>query len=299
MSAGLSGGTAGAAQGRTRYLVAYAADRRSKDALALAGVLARTFDAALDVVYIVHEPSARTAHQPNTADFAAHVRDQARAWLEEARDRVPAGVPVELHLRDAASVTAGVLDAAAELGSALIVIGSGSGSGRPLVASPVVGALLHASPVPVAMAPRKYGAGRGETGPLEELACAVGTRPGAQQVLEEAVEAVGRVNLPLRLVSLVDLAGHDRAAGRAARQEAEQALQDAAARVGERGVVRTDVGRGKDLKHAAARIDWNPRSVLLIGSSRLAQGRQTFLGTTAARLLAHLPIPMIVVPRPD
>ena len=150
--------------------------------------------------------------------------------LVEARDRVPAGVPIELYVRDAPSVAAGVLDAAAELGSAAIVIGSGSGSGRPLVASPVVGALLHASPVPVAMAPRKYGAGRGDQhGPLEELACAVGTRPGAQQVLEEAVRAVGRVGLPLRLVSLVDLDGRDRSAGKAARQDAEQALRDAAA----------------------------------------------------------------------
>lgn len=296
MSADVSGS---ATTGQARYLVAYAADRRSRDALALAGVLAQTFDAALDVVYIVHEPSTRTSHQPNTADFAAHVREQARQWLEDARDRVPAGVPVELHLRDAASVATGLFDATTELGSALIVIGSGSGSGRPLVASPVVGAVLHASPVPVAMAPRKYGIGReDQRGPLEELACAVGTRPGAQQVLEEAVGAVGRVNLPLRLVSLVDLTGHDRSAGKAARRAAEEALLAAADQVGERSVVRTDVGRGKNLKQAAGRIAWNPRSALLVGSSRLAQGRQTFLGTTASRLLAHLPIPMIVVPRP-
>ena len=37
--------------------------------------------------------------------------------------------------------------------------------------------------------------------------------------------------------------------------------------------------------------------MLFVGSSRLAGNRQIFLGTTTARILRHLPIPMIVLPR--
>jgi nucleotide-binding universal stress UspA family protein len=59
------------------------------------------------------------------------------------------------------------------------------------------------------------------------------------------------------------------------------------------------VATGRTLKKAAQDVDWSPGGLLLIGSSRLAQGRQTFLGTTAARLLKHIPVPMVVVPRPD
>ena len=58
------------------------------------------------------------------------------------------------------------------------------------------------------------------------------------------------------------------------------------------------VASGRTLKKAAQDVDWAPGGLLLIGSSRLAQGRQTFLGTTAARLLKHVPVPMVVVPRP-
>jgi nucleotide-binding universal stress UspA family protein len=34
-----------------------------------------------------------------------------------------------------------------------------------------------------------------------------------------------------------------------------------------------------------------------VGSSRLAQPRRLFLGSTAAKILRELPVPMVVVPR--
>ena len=43
-------------------------------------------------------------------------------------------------------------------------------------------------------------------------------------------------------------------------------------------------------------LDWEDGEVLVIGSSRLAQGRSIFLGSTANRILRALPVPMIVVP---
>ncbi len=43
-------------------------------------------------------------------------------------------------------------------------------------------------------------------------------------------------------------------------------------------------------------LDWEDGEVLVIGSSRLAQGRSIFLGSTANRILRALPVPMLVVP---
>lgn len=294
-----------------RYLVAWGGDARSGDALALGVDLARTFGASLDVVYVLHEESAFGVQHPGERAFRDRVEDQARTKLTAALAAVPDGVDAQVHVRRSTSVTRGILDAVDELGAALLVIGAGAGPGNRFVANPVAGALLHASSVPVAMAPRRYR--RAERGPLDELVVAVGTRPGAQLVIDEAVAGASRVGLPMRLISLVDRDGRSRGAAKDEADAARTLLDELRAglgsgsRPGDAGGglagadldVRVDVGEGRTLKKAISRIDWAPRSALMVGSSRLAQRRQTFLGTTATRLLAHLPVPMIVVPRPE
>jgi nucleotide-binding universal stress UspA family protein len=57
------------------------------------------------------------------------------------------------------------------------------------------------------------------------------------------------------------------------------------------------VAKGRTIEEAVDRLDWEDGEILLFGSSRLAQHRATFLGTTANRILRALPVPMIVVPR--
>ena len=57
------------------------------------------------------------------------------------------------------------------------------------------------------------------------------------------------------------------------------------------------MAQGRTIEEAVDRLDWEDGESLLIGSSRLAQHRATFLGSTANRILRALPVPMIVVPR--
>ena len=54
---------------------------------------------------------------------------------------------------------------------------------------------------------------------------------------------------------------------------------------------------GDTVEDAVAHLSWLPGEVILVGSSRLAQPRRLFLGSTAAKMLHELPVPMIVVPR--
>ena len=54
---------------------------------------------------------------------------------------------------------------------------------------------------------------------------------------------------------------------------------------------------GDSVEDAVANLSWLPGEVILVGSSRLAQPRRLFLGSTAAKMLHELPVPMIVVPR--
>ena len=282
--------------GGSRYLVAWGGDKRSQDALKLGSVLARTFDATLDIVYVVHHPTHTATLAIGDTSFEKGVEKEARGWLKKAAKSVVKDVNVETHVAHDTSITQGILRTAEQLGSAMIVIGAGSGPAQAVATNPIVGGLLHASPVPVAMAPRNYRKSKFDT--LASLSAAIGPRPGAQEIVLEAAEGVARVGLPLDLISLVSLKD-DKQLHVDGFDEAERVLANAAKRIGARADVTTRVGKGRSLKHAVKKMDWDERTALMVGSSRLARGRTTFLGTAATRMLAALPVPMIIVPRSD
>jgi nucleotide-binding universal stress UspA family protein len=43
-------------------------------------------------------------------------------------------------------------------------------------------------------------------------------------------------------------------------------------------------------------LDWEDGDLLMLGSSRLAPPRRLFIGSTAARILRVLEVPMVVTP---
>ena len=126
-------------------------------------------------------------------------------------------------------------------------------------------------------------------------------RPGADVLMGAAVDLARASGAPLRLLSLVTVdlpptvdTGVIRIAGAA---HADEVL--VAARADLPADVRADVvvGQGESIEDAVAALEWTPGEVALVGSSRLAQPRRLFLGSTAAKMLHELPVPMIVVPR--
>ena len=286
--------TTSATDSTPRYLVAWGGDKRSQDALKLGSVLARTFNAKLDVVYVVKHPTNGIVLSASDESFEQQVGREAKGWLKKAVKAVDKDIDVETHVAHDTSITQGILRTASALKAQVIVIGSGSGAGHQVATNPIVGALLHASPVPVAMAPNGYRKVKFER--LSSLSAAVGPRPGAQLVVDEAVQGVSRVGLPLKLISLVSLK-EDKQVHVDGYDEAERVLARAVERVGDRASVTTEVGSGRSLKSAVKKFKWDERTALMIGSSRLARGRTTFLGTAATRMLGALPVPMIVVPR--
>lgn len=283
-----------------RFVVAYGGDSRSRDALVLAADVARSVGAEIDVVLVVRTDDPFGAPYPPVGDVGPLTEEQARGWLADARDAVGGDVVVRTHLRRDRSIAQGVLDAAAELGASLVVVGTASGGpAAAFTVGPVATHLLHASPVPVLLTPPGYRS----AGTLRAVYCAVGTRPGAQLVVDEAVRTALRAEVPLHLVSLVDVDEHH-GAGAEARRRAEDLVRRTAEavtadpRTTPDTVVTIEIGQGRSMRHAIDSVTWEPGSLLLVGSSRLAAGRRTFLGTTAARMLRHLPVPMVVVPRP-
>ena len=280
-----------------RYVVGYSANARGHDAVNLAVSLARGRGASLDLVLVVPEVQQFGAAHAPKAGFENLLNEQARQWLDEALALVPADVPAQAHIRTGDSDAQALIEAAEELGADVLVIGATStGLFKRFTIGSVASALLHASTVPVALAPHGYY--RQEA--LTRISCGLGTRAGAEKLLDFAIGMAANRTVPLRVVSLLALDGGDPAAAGAAREYAEKTVA-AAAPVSPSGVqlaAKTDVvvAQGRSIEEAVDGLDWEDGEVLVIGSSRLAQGRSIFLGSTANRILRALPVPMLVVP---
>ena len=183
----------------------------------------------------------------------------------------------------------------------MIVVGAANGGlrGRHRLGT-VANELMHSSDVPVVLAPegaREVAASVG----IQRVTAAIGTRPGGDVLLAEAASLATASGAPLRLLSLatVDLpAGVDTGVIRLTEAtHAETVLAQARASLGEGSVADVVSAQGADIEDAVSQIEWLPGEIAMVGSSRLAQPRRLFLGSTAAKMLHVLPVPMIVVPR--
>jgi nucleotide-binding universal stress UspA family protein len=279
-----------------RILVGYTATPAGEDALAAAAALAGSTGAQLDVV-VVLPLNSRPTIVPNDPGYDALLRDTAEGWLGDARSRIPRSVPSRERVVYGDSLAEGLLTAAEAGRAALIVVGAARGGllGRFTVGS-VAGSLLHASPIPVMLAPE---GSRDTAAPLARVTGMVGTRAGADAVLATSARLSSSAHAPLRLVSLLalDLPGAGAAKERVGEHHAAAVLQEARAALPDGVDATASVASGDSVAHAVSSLDWQPGEVVVVGSSRLAQPSRLFLGTTAATMLRELPVPMIVVPR--
>ena len=281
-----------------RYIIGYAPNKHGEEAVALASALASTQDAELRIVHVLDKPA------PADAAFVEEraVQETRAGWagerLSEALRLVPDAVPATAEVVYADSVAEGLIDAARESEAALIVVSAvAHGPLKRFTIGSVANALLHASPVPVALVP----AGYERPSNITRMTAAIGSREGAHTLLEVTVAAAVRRQVPLRLLSLVALDFDDAAdrdfALRAARTHARTVLDEAVASVGKRTEVTAEVAEGSTIENAVESLPWNEGEIVIIGSSRLAEHRKIFMGNTANKLLRALPVPLIVLPR--
>lgn len=280
------------------FVVGYTATDSGADAAALAARLAAAAHGRVELVTVLLD-EGRGAVVPPDASYDAYVREQANGWLHSAASSIPDGVGVGTHVRYADSFAEGLQEVAAELGAAYIVVGASPGGifGRYTLGA-VANELLHSSSVPVVLAPA---GSRDVSAPLTRITAAVGTRPGADALVEDAVALATATGAPLRLVSLVTIdlpSGVDTGVIRlAGSTHADMVLSQAREGLPEGIVAEAFAAQGTSIEDAVAGLDWQDGEVVLVGSSRLAQPRRLFLGSTAAKMLRELPVPMIVVPR--
>lgn len=282
-----------------KLLVAYLATPGGEDAVKLGAALAGTLDVPLDITTVIppDDPS------PDDDVFAEILDETAHGWLRDAAALVPPGIDVHTYLTVADHAADGLITKANELGSTVLIVGGSGGGlvGRHSLGT-VVNDLLHSSPIPVALAPRGYS----HLGPdsVHGFTAAIGSRPGTEHLLDVAFELSGRGRVPLRLLSLVSAddqpnrrtGDDDQSATDRAVDLAQKSLDAAHARLPEKVAVRSELAKGASIGDAVATVEWRDGDIIVVGSSRLAAPQKLFLGTTAAKMLRVLAVPMIVVP---
>jgi len=278
-----------------RYVVGYTPSERGADAVALASALARAQGAHLDLVYVVDRRTPYVAMNPEGNRVSA-AEQKVLSAEREGMALVPKDLEARFHVRQADSHAAGLIDAAVEYKAGLIVVGAASaGLFKRYTIGSAANALLHASPVPVALAPRGYR----HTEPITRMTLAVGERTGAEAAIDVAVEAAERHGVPLRLVSLVELdaEGDSGENINAAHIHANTVLTAAAHRLPAGHQVTVEVAHGRTIEEAIDDLEWGDGEIMIVGSSRLAEKNKLFIGRTANKVLLALPVPMVVVPR--
>lgn len=280
--------------------VGYLATPTGDDGVALASALAKTFDAEVDVVLVVREEMP-DGH-PGRAEYQQHLVNRGEQWISRAvgalADR---GVNAGSTVLVGESFAESLIDFAEKKDSDLIVIGGARDGifGGHVIGS-VTGALLHASPIPVALAPRGYHEDAPDT--LTAVTAAVPTKPGDDNPLPFGLTLASAANLPIRMVSLVSAENLAQADSAKEVREiqvaaAEENLVRAARALPDAPDIESLVADGLTLESALKKLNWNDTDVLVVGSSRFAAPRRIFLGSTAARILAGTDAPVIVVPR--
>jgi nucleotide-binding universal stress UspA family protein len=283
-----------------KLVVGYLATPGGADAMTLAVRLARTIGADIDVCIVL--PPDRVELVPK-GDYEDRLAEQAEEWLAEARASVPADIAAGSHVTFDDSFADGLIKEAARVHADLIVVGgSGGGLAGSYSLGSVVNELLHSSPVPVVVTPR--GTRDSSIDRVREVTCAIGERAGADLLLDTAVRFSRAAGTPLRLVSLValdpvfgSLRSDDQAVRERAMAHAQQTLDTAKSRLPEGFPVASTIVEGATVEEAVRKLEWQDGDLIMVGSSRLSAPRRLFLGSTAAKMLRVLDVPMMVVPR--
>ncbi|HEY5843731.1 MAG TPA: universal stress protein [Mycobacterium sp.] len=280
--------------------VGYLATPTGDDGVALAGTLARTFDADVDVVVVIrHElPDGH----PGRGQYQEILLERGRQWIARAVAALAAGgvtaTPTVL-LGD--SFTESLIHFAEEHDSDLIVVGGArDGYFGGHVIGPVSSALLHSSSIPVALAPRGFAEDTPDK--VTAVTAAVPTRPGDDNPLPFAITLASAAELAIRMVSLVsaeNFAEAENIVDLRAQQiaAAEENMAVAARALPDSPVIESMVAEGMTLESALKKLNWRDSDLLVVGSSRFAAPKRIFLGSTASRILAGTAAPVIVIPR--
>jgi nucleotide-binding universal stress UspA family protein len=284
-------------------IVGYPPNRKGKAALNLGALLSRSSGEELVVCTVAPSPWLPGVVREDDA-FQSQIDELTGGALEQAKTELPSDVSATFVTVKARSTPVGLLDAAEQHKASLIAVGSSAAGlfGRIQLSS-VADRLLHSSHVPVALAPRGF-----RVGDTDQVDCVTVAYTGTEQcdsLLRVAADLVDRLGTHMRLASFAvqpapPVTAMFRAESADVVAEWSSTIESSARRVlgdskgPDAGVA---IGRGHDWETALNDITWHVGDLLLIGSSESGPVARVFLGSRAAKIIRHAPVPVLVVPR--
>lgn len=298
-------------------LIGLAPGRKDEAALRLGAMLSRSTGGDVLVAAVVPAPwppdpyqadKEYLAYQEARADQAL---GRARAYLETASPRVEA-----LQLR-AESVAAGLLQVIKDRQVGTVVLGSSSTGlwGRVMLGG-VAERILHATELPVAVAPRAFHEGRASR--VLQVSVAFGRADHDGGLIARAAAAAEGASARLRVVCFAvrPMAGYvgsiepdteqlvvdewrrrledDVAAALASASRAGARTAEGATTTGTR--VETVLGQGGSWSEALNDVAWSDGDLLVVGTSTGPLSR-FYLGSHAAKIVRSSPVPVMLLPR--
>jgi nucleotide-binding universal stress UspA family protein len=265
-------------------LAGFAPDGHGRGVLHLAALLARSSGEPLLVGAVIPRSWPPSPARVD-AEYHEFLDTTAEEALATARRCVPDDIEATFVVHHARSAPAGLLELVSEHEARAIVLGPlGSTAHR----------LLHSSPVPVALAPRGFRIAAGAR--VKRVTVAFGgTDPS---LIEAASREAERVGASLRVASFAVRAHAPYTSGVGAEgqggvldeweEEIRSAVPDG---------LDVAIGHGSDWEDAIEDIEWDDGDVLVVGSSSIGPVAQLFLGSRAAKIIRHAPVPVVMVPR--
>jgi nucleotide-binding universal stress UspA family protein len=290
-------------------IAGYAPDAHGAGVLHLGALLTRSAGDDLVVCSVVPAPWVPGMARVD-AEYRAFLDQAADDALERARQQLPDGVTAELVRHRAQSVSSGLVEVATERGASMLLLGSSSAGHFGHVAlGSVSDPLLHSSPVTLMLAPRGFRIG--PQARVTRVTAAYGGTTASEELVVAAAGVAARVGASLRIASFAVWSrpsytmrlGTDTedAVFEEWTTQIRESATDALAQVEGLAVpppsVETAVGRGSSWGEAVDDLPWHEGDVLVVGSSEPGGLAQVFLGSRAAKIVRHSPVPVAVVPR--
>jgi nucleotide-binding universal stress UspA family protein len=292
------------------FIVGYSPWHRDRGLLDFAAQLARTDSQPLRVVVVVPDTWPTPVAGDTDREFGQWAAQQGADAVDEAErllsDRSP-DVAAEVVWEAARSVPPALLSHAEQSDAASIIVGSAQhGPSGQITVSSKTSRLLHSSPVPVAIAPRAYHPPKGSK--IIRVTCAFRGDDATRSTLAWTAEICRRTGCDLRVATFgvrgrrmypPEVSGAEQMVLEAWLEQSAAAQRDALAALAADdqlpAAVETTVAVGRSWPDAMDDLNWHRQDLLVLGSSSTEALSRIFLGSSAAKILRHAPVPVIVV----
>lgn len=288
-------------------IAGFSSSRQSAAPLKLAAQVARSTGEKVIAAAIV-ERAFPPRDDPVEREYLRYVSAQAQEALEQVVEQLPTDLDIPIVVRQSTSIPTGLMELVEENGASLAVVGSSSSGllGRIGLGS-VTERLVHTASVPVAIAPRGYAPG---SDPIRMLTAAYGGEADINGLIPAAAELATKWSVPLRIVSFtvrpvrmfggsIEPTAEDLVVQQWSRRTYDdivKQLNDVRERLAVPDVA-VVVGSGHDWREAVDSVPWAGGDILLMGSGAAGPLARVFLGSAASKIVRHVPVPVMIVPR--